>query len=73
MSYKIVAVPEEGLLVTCHPEYGEQLWSLCQIRKRQKDPCAICGEPVGREAFRPLTNRGNRYHRLCRRHTDAGI
>jgi len=48
-------------------EYGRQVWSISSIRKRYNDPCDICGSPVGKLAFRPVGNKGNRMKRICQR------
>lgn len=57
-----------GILFTEHPEYGPQVWSLVKLRTRKGDRCAICGLRVGEQAYRPVTNRGNRMMRICIRH-----
>ena len=64
--YKIIEVVSGGLIRTSHPKYGEQVWTLVKLTKKHKgDACAICEETIGDIAYRPLTNLGNRYRRIC--------
>lgn len=42
-----------------------QLWILASVRSRHKS-CKQCGENLfGKQAFKPATNAGNRYERIC--------
>jgi len=43
--------------------WGPQIWTRAKLRKARQ--CCICSQAVkaGAEAFRPLTNQENRYHR----------
>jgi hypothetical protein len=67
--YKIIEVVSKGLIRTSHSRYGKQLWALSKLTKKHKgDACAICEESIGNIAYRPITNLGNRYKRICRRH-----
>jgi hypothetical protein len=67
--YEITGFPGSGLMLTEHPQYGQQVWSLVRLgRKHRDDRCALCGLPVGGRAYRPLANRGNRAERICTRH-----
>lgn len=47
------------------PEYDCQLWHLCRVRKPHR--CRRCTETIikGSWAWRPITNKANRWHRLC--------
>ena len=66
--YKIIEFPSDGLMLTMHPRWGRQLWALARLTvKRMNDNCAICELPLQRVSFRPMTNKGNRYKRICRR------
>jgi len=49
-----------------HIRYGRQVWSLCKMKKPHK--CIITNKDIekGTEAYRPLTNAGNRYERISR-------
>jgi hypothetical protein len=68
-AYRICKAPAEGILLIRHPAYGMQIWSLCRMTKKHKDDkCVICGLNVGEQAYRPLTNKGNRMLRICTRH-----
>ena len=66
--YRIVQVPAAGLALIRHPAYGRQLWSVVKLRKHRRSACVLCGLPVGDEGYRPVTNAGNRYERICLRH-----
>ena len=69
--YEITAYPYEGLMLTFHPRYGRQFWSLSKLtRKHQGDSCAVCEQSVGNYAYRPITNLGNRSKRICTRHVE---
>jgi len=67
--YQITLIPNDSLLITVHPEYGQQLWSTSRMTKlHNRDRCAICGAVVGSQAYRPITNKSNRMERICLRH-----
>lgn len=67
--YTIVEFLSEDMMGTWHPEFGKQLWVKSKMtRKHNKDKCAICDLIVGKQAFRPLTNKDNRMMRICLRH-----
>lgn len=55
-----------GLVVVRHPRYGRQMWALAPLR--QPAVCHVTGRTLAvREmAWRPMSNRGNRPHRLAR-------
>lgn len=66
--YTIIARGKEHI-ITEHPSYGVQSWWQCKITYRHaKDKCAMCGEIVGNQGYRPLTNGYNRRQRFCRNH-----
>ena len=48
-----------------HIRHGNQLWALCKVRKPHV--CAITDQPIkkGEQAYRPVTNAGNRYERIA--------
>lgn len=48
-----------------HARHGRQLWGTCKVRKNHT--CVITGRLIkkGTQAFRPLTNKGNRYERIA--------
>ena len=48
-----------------HALHGHQLWALCKVRKPHV--CVITGQPIkkGEQAYRPITNAGNRYERIA--------
>jgi len=60
----------EGLLFVRHPRYGKQLWTLSirpVTRKYWDRLCTMCGQRLGyHRAYRPITNLGNRMHRICK-------
>lgn len=71
--YEVVKILSDGVVAINHERYGRQLWSKSKLTKRHKnDACAICGLSVGDTAFRPVTNKGNRYERICTRHFEQG-
>ncbi len=55
---------DEGLYGLKHIRWGRQMWSLCKVHKDHK--CVITGKPIakGEQAYRPITNGGNRYERI---------
>lgn len=54
----------EGLYGLEHIRWRRQLWTICKVRKDHK--CAITGKAIlkGSNAYRPITNAGNRYERI---------
>ena len=54
----------EGLVGLEHIRWGRQLWSICKLRKDHK--CVMTGKMIkkGEQAYRPITNAGNRYERI---------
>jgi len=63
--YDVVERLSEGLVGVQSEEHGRQLWGLTRIRK--DTTCARCRLAIqkGAQAFRPMGNAANRYHRLC--------
>lgn len=61
----------EGLYGLEHIRWGRQLWCLCKVRKDHK--CVITGEHIkrGEQAYRPITNGGNRYERIAQAFFEA--
>jgi len=54
----------EGLYGLEHIQWGRQLWSKCKVRKDHK--CVMTSKVIkkGEQAYRPITNGGNRYERI---------
>ena len=61
---KFIGAMRADLAKTTHPEYGNQLWSKCTVRKSWT--CVVSKELIkkGYVAFRPITNGYNRMHRI---------
>jgi len=67
--YKILEYPSDELMLIDHPRWGKQLWMLANLTKKyQARTCILCGEALGKKAYRPLTNLGNRMERICLNH-----
>ena len=64
LSYSLKKLGEE-LYGLEHIRFGRQLWSTCKVRKEHV--CVITGKPIkkGQQAYRPITNGGNRYERIA--------
>ena len=64
--YLILTRLSPGLVVVRHPRFGRQMWALAALR--QATTCRVTGRPLapGELAWRPMSNRGNRSHRLAR-------
>lgn len=62
---RVVGILAEGVLRVDSGTYGLQLWTRCKLRKSKK--CGSCGQQIGvrDQAYRPITNAGNRMDRLC--------
>lgn len=56
----------EGLYDLEHIRWRRQLWTICKVRKNHS--CAITSQEIkkGEQAYRPITNRGNRYERIAK-------
>ena len=63
LSYSLVMLGE-GLYGLEHIRWGRQLWTICKVRKDHK--CVITGVEIKKreQAYRPITNGGNRYERI---------
>lgn len=63
LSYSLKKLGEE-LYGLEHIRFGQQLWYTCKVRKDHI--CVITGKPIkkGEQAYRPITNDGNRYERI---------
>lgn len=62
--YQLREQSSEGLALFWHPRYEQQLWAIVRLRKSTR--CVISGQLLkkGDLAYKPLTNLGNRYHRI---------
>lgn len=63
--YSFIKKLSTDLVGLKHPRYGQQLWVLIKLRSHKKSRCVICDAILGISAYRPLTNLGNRYCRIC--------
>ncbi len=70
--YTILEVPGPGLMLT-RSRFGRQLWALAKLRQHKTSKCAMCDGPLGAEAYRPMTNLGNRMERICPAHADQFV
>ncbi|GAI53761.1 unnamed protein product [marine sediment metagenome] len=63
LKYSLTKLGEE-LYGLEHIRWGKQLWAMCKVRKDHV--CVITGKPIkkGEDAYRPITNGGNRYERI---------
>ena len=54
----------EGLIGLTDSEFGNQLWARCRMRKAHI--CQILKRTIrkGEQAYRPVTNKGNRMRRI---------
>ena len=53
-------------LVVLDTNYSNQVWSKSNITKKKiGQPCWECRRPIGKEAYRPTTNKSNRMERIC--------
>ena len=61
----------EGLYGLEHIRWGRQLWTICKVRKDHK--CVMTGVEIkkGEQAYRPITNGGNRYERIAQAFFEA--
>lgn len=62
--YKHLKTINDGLMVLRHIRFKRQLWTTVKMKK--KHICVITGDIIEKKcfAYRPLSNRGNRYHRI---------
>ncbi len=63
LSYSLKTLGE-GLYSLEHVRWGRQWWTECKVRKVHV--CVITGKAIkkGEQAYRPITNGGNRYERI---------
>lgn len=68
--YSLRQVGEE-LYSLGHIRWGRQWWTICKVHKDHK--CVITGKPIkkGEQAYRPITNAGNRYQRIAKAFFEA--
>ena len=61
----------EGLYGLEHIRWGRQLWTICKVRKDHS--CVITSQEIkkGEQAYRPITNGGNRYERITQAFFEA--
>ncbi len=69
-SWTIIKI-SDGLYGLAHIRWGRQLWAKCKVRKDHK--CVMTDKPIkkGKQAYRPITNAGNRYERIARAFFEA--
>jgi len=60
----VATLIDPGVVHLEHYRHGLQLWRIGKMRKSHR--CAECGDEIAKEeeAFLPVTNSGNRWHRL---------
>lgn len=63
--YYFVKAPAEEITVLEHWDKGVQIWTPCKVRRFHL--CRVCFGNIlkGQMAHRPITNKDNRYHRIC--------
>jgi len=68
--YSLIKIGE-GLYGLEHIRWGRQMWTICKVRKDHK--CVMTEEPIkkGEQAYRPITNAGNRYERISKAFFEA--
>lgn len=61
----------DGLYGLKNRRWGRQLWSIVKVQKKHR--CVITGELIekGSLAYRPITDRGNRYERIAKAFFEA--
>ncbi len=63
--FSILNVMSESL-VHLNTIEGNQVWSKSNMTKKKIGKlCWECKEPIGKEAYRPITNKSNRMERIC--------
>lgn len=70
LSYSLKQL-DEGLYSLEHIRWRRQWWTECKVRKDHK--CVITGVEIkkGEQAYRPITNKGNRYERIAKAFFEA--
>jgi hypothetical protein len=66
-NYRVVRKLSDGLLVLLSDLFGQQMWGKGKVTKRIRETrnCVLCEGNLGEQAYRPITNKGNRYERIC--------
>lgn len=70
MSYALLDVLSDDIVVLRHPEYGSCLWAVSTLRRTgARRSCHECFRLLvaGDRVFRPQTNGTNRMDRICPR------
>lgn len=64
--YKYVKAIGDGAIILKSAKHGEQVWTLCKLRKDNR--CVVAEERIlkGDEAYRPVTNGYNRMERISK-------
>lgn len=61
-NYQLLNVMSSRMLLL-DGDFGQQIWTMCICRKAKT--CVITGEGLkGKIAFRPVTHKNNRMHRI---------
>ncbi len=64
--YQLTGILSPEIVVLDSDRYGRQIWAVSNLTKKHSgDNCVMCGEIVGKKAFRSTTNKGNRGSRIC--------
>ncbi len=65
MKFNILSIMSEDL-VSLDTDYGTQVWGIANMTKKKIGmPCWECRKPIGKKAYRPITNKSNRMDRIC--------
>lgn len=64
MRYNQAEFKNPDMLIIAHRIHGQQIWSKCKVRKSHI--CRVTQKRIekGEQAFRPVTNKSNRMHRI---------
>jgi len=73
--YEVIGAVGKGEIEVRSDRFGTQKWGLAKLTYRKaKEGCAICGQTVGRFAYRPrVGGPSGRKNRICRRHVGEGL
>lgn len=63
--YKLIERPGIGLALFQFESQRHVLFARMKLRKLRHHSCASYGEKLQIEAYRPITNKDNRMHRIC--------
>jgi hypothetical protein len=61
----VIKILSPDLIAVSNSRHGNQLWTRATLRAAKNEHCAVCGGNIGKEAFRPITNKANRRRRIC--------